>query len=190
MLQKFSVIVVRHKTDFHALLFVGRLEIAMPRDLAGVALGLFAERKHGAGKLLLPQRKQKITLILAQITSAFEQDASIVATFQTREMAGRNVLRAELIRAFDEPSELEILIAHHARIRRAPGFVFVGEILDDAILEFRGFVDEVIRNSKLMANRARIGDSLRSAAFVLSAIHAVLRPEFQCNSDDVITLLQ
>ena len=53
LLQKPAVILVRHEADLHALLLVRGLEIAMAGDFAGVALGLFAEGKHGAGELLL-----------------------------------------------------------------------------------------------------------------------------------------
>src|ERR1035437_7669441 len=56
-LEKAAVIVVRHETDFHALLLVGVFEIAMPRHFARVALGLFAERKNRASELILPQRE-------------------------------------------------------------------------------------------------------------------------------------
>src|SRR5665213_2033507 len=73
LLEKAAVIVVRHETDFHALLLVGGLEIAMPRHFARVALGLFAEWKNRARKLILPQREKKITLILPQIASALQQ---------------------------------------------------------------------------------------------------------------------
>jgi hypothetical protein len=44
-LEKSAVIVVRHKTDFHAFFLVGGLEIAMSRDFTRVALGLFENRK-------------------------------------------------------------------------------------------------------------------------------------------------
>src|SRR5262249_3220680 len=62
-----AVIFVGHETNFHALFLVGGFQIAMPRDFAGVALGFFAERKHRARELVLPQREEKITLVLARI---------------------------------------------------------------------------------------------------------------------------
>ncbi len=67
-------------------------------------------------------------------------------------MSGRDEIRAELIRAVNQSSELQILIAHHARIRRAAGLVFVGEVLDDVLLEFRCLVNEIIRDVELVAN--------------------------------------
>src|SRR5271154_3700572 len=80
-LEKAAVIVVRHKTDFHALFLVGGLEIAMPRHFARVALGFFAERKNRARQLVLPQREKEITLILTRIASALEQMTRTVRAF-------------------------------------------------------------------------------------------------------------
>src|SRR5271170_2323792 len=99
-LEKAAVIVVRHETDFHALLLVGGLEIAMPRHFTRVALGLFAERKNRARKLVLTQREEKITLIFPRIASALEQVTRAVRTFfNPRKMSRRDEIRAELIRA-------------------------------------------------------------------------------------------
>ncbi len=105
-------------------------------------------------------------------------------------MSGGDEIRAELVRAVNEPAELQILIAHHARIRRAAGFVFVGEVLDDVLLEFRRLVNEVIRYAELVANGAGIGDGLRAAAPVLGAVHTILRPELERDADDLVTLFQ
>jgi hypothetical protein len=105
-------------------------------------------------------------------------------------MAGGDVIRAELVGPVDEPAELEVLVAHHAGIRRAAGLVFVGEILDDVLLKFRRLVNQVVGNVELVANRAGIGDRLRAAALVLGAIHAILRPELERDADDLKALFQ
>ena len=105
-------------------------------------------------------------------------------------MSGGDELRAKLVRAVNQPAKLQILIAHHARIRRAAGLVFVGEVLDDVLLEFRRLVNQVIRNVELVADGARVGDGLRAAAFVLGAVHAILRPELERDADDLVALLQ
>jgi hypothetical protein len=212
LLEKFPVILVRHETDFHALLLVGGPELAMPRDFARVALGLFAEWEHGARELVLPQRKKKVALILLQIAPALEEmaprefgrdallrvlaDRQVSPTsrvrgkFNPREMAGGDELRAELVRAINQPAKLQILIAQHAGIRRAAGFVFVGEVTNDVLLEFCRLVNQVIRDAELVADGTRVGDGLRAAAFVLGAVHAILRPELERDADDLITLLQ
>ena len=105
-------------------------------------------------------------------------------------MASGDEFRAELVGAVNEPAELEVLIAHHARIRRATGLVFVGEVTDDVLLEFRRLVNQIIRNAELVADGARVGDGLRAAALVLGAVHAILRPELEGNTDDVVTLFE
>ena len=104
-------------------------------------------------------------------------------------MSGRDEIRTELIGTVNEPAELQILIAHHARIGRAAGLVFVREVLDDVLLEFRRLVNQVIRDVELVADRARVGDGLRAAAFVLRAVHAILRPELERDADDIVALL-
>src|SRR5271170_2319784 len=105
-------------------------------------------------------------------------------------MAGGDELRAELVRAVNEPAKLQILIAHHAGIRRAAGLVFVGEVLDDVLLEFRRLVNEVIRDVELVADAARVGDGLRAAALVLGAVHAILWPELERDTNDLVALFQ
>ena len=57
LLEEPAVVFVRHEANLHALLFVGRFELAVARHFAGVALGLFAKWKQGACQLLLPQRE-------------------------------------------------------------------------------------------------------------------------------------
>src|SRR5450432_4180711 len=93
----------------------------------------------------------------------------------SRKMSRRDEIRAELVRTVNEPAKLQILVAHHARVWRAPGLVFVGEVLDDVLLEFRRLVNQVIRDIEFVADGARVGDSLRPTAFVLRAVHAILR---------------
>jgi len=105
-------------------------------------------------------------------------------------MAGGNVLRPQLVRAVNQPAELEILIAHHTRVRRAPGLVFVRKVIDDVLLKFRRLVNEVIGDIQLMADCTRIGDGLRAAALVLGAVHAILRPELERDADDLIALFE
>ena len=78
-------------------------------------------------------------------------------------MSRRDKIRAELVRAVNEPAKFQILIAHHARVRRASGLVFIGKILDDVLLKIRRFIHEIIRHTELVADRARGGQMLRPA---------------------------
>ena len=71
-----------------------------------------------------------------------------------------------------------------------PGLVFVGEVLDDLVLKLRRFVNQVIRNAQLVADRAGIRDRLRPAALVLGARHAVLRPQLERDAHHVVALFE
>src|SRR5207244_13307034 len=83
LLEKAAVVVVRHETNLHALFLVGGLQVAMARDFARVALGLFAQREQRPRQLVLPQREQETALVLAQIACAPEQNPPLTLTSAT-----------------------------------------------------------------------------------------------------------
>src|SRR5690242_15221537 len=105
-------------------------------------------------------------------------------------MACRNEPSSELVRAVNESAEFQILIAHHARIRRTASFVLVGEVLNYLGLKLFGFVNEVIRNAQFVTNRTSVCDGLRAAALVFGTRDAVLGPEFQSDADNVVALFE
>src|SRR4030095_1970530 len=94
-------------------------------------------------------------------------------------VSGRNVLRTELPRPADERSKLQLFLAHHAWVRGASGPVFVREVFNHFTLKFFGFMDQIERNTKPVGDRARIRDCLRSAALILGAGYAILRPQLE-----------
>jgi hypothetical protein len=97
--------------------------------------------------------------------------------------------RAERAGLGQQVAELELFVAHHARVRRAAGAVFAGEIIDDHLLELVRLVDDVVGNAERVRDAARVGDGLRAAAFVLRARDAILRPDLHGHADDVVALL-
>ena len=97
--------------------------------------------------------------------------------------------RAQALRLPPEVAELQLLIAHHARVRRAPRLVLAGEIMDDLLLELARFLHHVMRNAEGMGHAARIRDGRGSAALVLRAGDAVLRPDLHGHADHVVALL-
>ena len=103
-------------------------------------------------------------------------------------MSGGDELRTKLVRTVNEPAKLQVLVTHHTGIRRAAGFVFVGKILDDVLLKIRRLVHEIIRDVELVADTAGVGHGLRTTAFVLRAIHAILRPKLERDANDVVAL--
>ena len=116
-------------------------------------------------------------MVLALVTAAFQQiSAGGFILLHTREVASGNFIRAELISALDEPAEFQMLVAHHAGVGRAAGFIFVGEILDDVFLEVFRFINEVVANAEVITNGTGIHDRLRSATFIFGAGNTILRP--------------
>src|SRR5437763_2803808 len=104
-------------------------------------------------------------------------------------MTRRDVIAAERPGFTPEISELEFFIAHHARVRRPAGLVFAGEIINHDALELIGLVNDVMWNAERMRHAARIGDRLRSAAFVLRARDTILRPDLHRYANDFVALL-
>jgi undecaprenyl diphosphate synthase len=105
-------------------------------------------------------------------------------------MAGGDALAAQLPGAVEQRAELQFLVAHHARIGRAPGLVFLGKVGDDLLLKRVRLVNQIIGNAQLVADGARVHDRLRAATFVLGAGDAILRPELERDADHVVALLQ
>src|ERR1041384_1861031 len=93
LLKEPAIILVWHEADFHALFFVCRLKVALARDLARIALRQLAQREERARQLLLPQRKQKIALVLTRILALLQQMPSRGGILlDARKMAGGNEL--------------------------------------------------------------------------------------------------
>jgi hypothetical protein len=84
-----------------------------------------------------------------------------------RIMTRSDVIAAECPGFAPEITELEFLVAHHARVRRPAGLIFAGEIINHDALELIGLVNHVMRNAERMRYAARVGDRLRTAALVL-----------------------
>ena len=84
----------------------------------------------------------------------------------------------------DEPAEFQMLVAHHA-VKRATAYI-VGKILNHVLLKILSFIDEIIANAKVGANGAGVHDGLWTAALVFRAGHAILRPQLESNTDDLV----
>src|SRR6266436_5375083 len=104
-------------------------------------------------------------------------------------MTRRDVIAAERPGFTPQIAELEFFVAHHARVRRPAGLVFAGKIINHDALELIGLVNDVMWNAERMRHAARIGDRLRSAAFVLRARDTILRPDLHRHANDFVALL-
>ncbi len=82
-------------------------------------------------------------------------------------MAGGDVLRAELVRALQQRTELQMLVAEDAGIGGAPGPVFGGKTADDLLLKCLRVVNQMKRNAQMIANGAHVGRRPGPAALEL-----------------------
>src|SRR5262245_33837974 len=145
------VILVRDETDFHAVLLVGDLEATFPGYRASVAFGEFAQWKQSPGKLFLLQREKKVTLVLAPVAATLEQMTCPVCAFlDVREMAGGDLAGPQLTRPMDKRAELQLLVAHHARVWSSARSILFGEVLNDLPLNLFGLIDQVVGNVQLV----------------------------------------
>src|ERR1043165_3711550 len=96
LLEKAAVILVGEETDFHALFLFSGLQLGLAGDFARVGLAQLAEREERAGELLLLEREEEVALVLAQVASAPEQHAAVVAAFESRVVAGGDEIGAKL----------------------------------------------------------------------------------------------
>ena len=182
------VILARHKADLLAVLLVGHLEPKLAGDAADLLLGEGAEREEGAGKLRLLERKEEVGLVLLGIQPLAQDGGSVRGVLHDRVVAGGDEGGSEGGGLVPEIAELQLLVAHDARVRSASGPVLVGEIIDHEPLEGNGLVDHIVGNPERMGDAAGIGDRLGAAAFVLGPGHAVLGPELHGDPDHVPAL--
>src|SRR3954452_19626128 len=103
-------------------------------------------------------------------------------------MTRRDVIAAERRRFSPEIPELELFIAHYAWVRRPTGLVLAGEVINHDAFKLICFIDNVMRETERMRDAARIGYGLGTAAFVLRAGDAVLRPDLHRHADHVVAL--
>ena len=83
-------------------------------------------------------------------------------------MPRRDVLGADLLREVPQLAELQPVVAHHARIRRAAGEVFVGEVVLDP-------AERVLKVQSVKWNVESIGDSSRIRSVGRAAASLLVR---------------
>src|ERR1700722_18414698 len=185
--KKFAVIIFRHETNFLAVLFAVRFETDLLRDGPRPLLGNLADGKHGAGKLVLVERKQKVSLVLAVVAGAAKFVPPISSN--TRIMAGGDGLRTEGLGFPQERTKLDLLVADDARIGRAAALVFGRKIIHDLAAESVDLIDDVVRDVERVRDHAGIRHRLRPAAFVFLDGPAILRPAAERQPNDIVAFL-
>ena len=111
-------------------------------DAAHLALLHAAHREDHARELLLAQAMQEIALIFQRISTS-EQPESVFGKIFPGVMPGGDAFRAHAHGVVEEGAELDLGVAEHVRVGRAPGGVLAQEVGEDAVLVLRGEVDRL-----------------------------------------------
>ncbi len=104
-----------------------------------------AERKQEPRELRRRQLRERVRLILCMLVA--EEMRAVVAAFEPRVVAGRDVTRAEAIGVLRERSKLHEVVARNARIRRAARGVVIDEPLDHVAPKDFFEVEHVMRDA-------------------------------------------
>ena len=102
-------------------------QAAIAGDAPHVRLAEAADRKDGGRQLAGVQRVQEVALVLGAVDAA-QQPPAVGA----RVMARREAFSAEAPRVIERDAELDLAVAQHVGVRRAPGLEFGEEAGEDA----------------------------------------------------------
>ena len=177
------VVIARHEADFLAVYLVGDLQAEATCDLADFGFFHASQRREGVLELILTKAEKEIRLVLAGVAT-FAEDGVVLVMVNDRVVSGGDEVGAERAGFCAEVAELEVFVAHYARVRCATFFVFAGEVIDDDFFEIVGLIDNIVGDAQLVGDAARIGDGRGAAAFVLSSGDAILRPDFHGHANN------
>src|SRR5579862_5293536 len=106
-------------------------------------------------------------------------------------MPGRYVVGVQRARAAPQAIELDLAIAHYARIRRAPAEIFGDEVVDHARGKVSAQIDHVERKVHALRDPARILEVVMRAAgpATLGERRGWFRRKAHRDADDVVILL-
>ena len=85
-------------------------------------------------------------------------------------MTGRHQVEPELVRPVEEGSELDVLVAAHARVRRAPRAMLGVEVGQDGAVEDRAHVDDLELEPDHVGDGGRVRLGLRAATPVVDSV--------------------
>ena len=143
-------------------------------------LGLFqtGERKHHAGQLRLREAVQEVTLVLGTIGRAQQFNAALRRGTHAGIVASGDVLRTQSHGMVKKRLELDLGIAQHVRIRRAPGGVLAQEFAEHAILVLNGEIHHLQVDADDIGNGGNVNQILaRGAVFVIIIVLPVLHEQ-------------
>jgi hypothetical protein len=135
-------------------------------------------------ELTLAEHVQDVGLVLPGVHAPIQAPAAGVVVGGPDVVARRDEVDAELIRAGQERSELDALVAPHTRIRRPARLVLVEEVREHGPLEGTRHVDHLEVDAGDIRDGGRVGTGLWSAATVLDAVEM---HEVHVRADDLVS---
>ncbi len=126
------MIAVGHETDFDAVRLIGNAKTRLARQGAHFVFAMAANGKQQMRQHFAAQAVQHIRLILVRIGGAVQLDTGSGPN-DLGVVARGDEIGLQLLAVAPQLAELQPVVAHYARIGRAPQQIFVGEVIDDAI---------------------------------------------------------
>ena len=102
---------------------------------------------------------QKVRLIFAVIIALQKRKLPIGFT-DPRVVAGGNLVRTQAHRVIEKCSKLDLGVAQHVRVGRAPGLIFGQKVRKHAILVFSREIDDLNVDTDVIGHAHRVDQIL------------------------------
>ncbi len=158
--------------------FAGVRQADLGGDAAHLGLLELADRKERARELRLAQPVQEVALVLVRVEPLQQLEAARLGLAHPRVVAGRDAFGAEPHRVVEEGLELDLGVAQHVGIGRAPGLVLAQELGEDAVLVLGGEIDVLDLDADHVGDAGRVEEVLaRRAVLVVVVLLPVLHED-------------
>ena len=132
------------------------------------AFVMIAERKPQELDLRVRRREQEVALVALGLAGAEEGAAARGQRARGHVVAGREQLRAEVLRGPEEIAELDRLVAVDAGDRRLAGDIALGETIDHLLLEAALVIEDVVGDADCARDHAGVVNVLARATGALA----------------------
>ena len=189
VLDKGSVILIRHEADFLGILLFCYRKTDFCCNLTNLIFCVVSDRHQRMRKLLLGQIIQCIRLVFCRCYRICNRIPSIGKLFDSCIMSGRNVVRSNRKTALKQRFPFHIAVAGDTRVRCSAAEIFVREIVHDVLTELFFEVHDIIRNVQHLCHAPCIINSRKAATapvFLLDCLGLIL-PDLHGHPDDIVS---
>ena len=122
--QEFLEIALANEAHAGGVLLLRGIQAVLAGDLTHFGLGQVPHGEHGVAQLFLREHIEEVGLILIAVRAA-QQTHPSVRLVQPAEMPRGDAVRAVFHCKIEEGAELDLAVAEHIGIRRAPALIFL-----------------------------------------------------------------